>query len=146
MPDWLLARYFKERGVLAGLDFTVMKETKPEQLSTAWLELPEDQRNAMDANFREIYALSCEKGWCAIRDEAQWQFREAPNAFTVCLRSMHPHPNRNIPQNIPTRNAGSLRMTLDVKIRNPQCLPGICWIIRMSLDVVRSIYGGGRGI
>jgi hypothetical protein len=39
------------------------------------------QRNAMDADFSEIHALSCEKGWCAIRDEAQWQFRQEPDAF-----------------------------------------------------------------
>jgi hypothetical protein len=63
MPNALLARYFERRGVLAGLDFAAMKEARIDELFTAWLELPEGQRNAMDADFSEIHALSCEKGW-----------------------------------------------------------------------------------
>jgi len=55
-----------------------MKETKPEELFTAWLELPDDKRKGMDAEFSEIHALSCEKGWCAIRDEAGYHLRDAP--------------------------------------------------------------------
>jgi hypothetical protein len=88
MPNALLGRYFEARGVLAGRDFTVLKESQPEALFTAWLELPEGQRNAMDADFREIHALSCENGWCAIRDEAQWQFRHEPDAFTVFVEEL----------------------------------------------------------
>jgi hypothetical protein len=88
MPNALLARYFQERGLFADLDFAAMKETKPDALLTAWLELPEGQRNEMDADFSEIHALSCEKGWCAIRDEAKWQFRQEPNAFTAFVERM----------------------------------------------------------
>ena len=88
MQNRLLARYFEGRGVLAGLDFVAMKETQTEGLFAAWLELPEGQRNAMDADFSEIHALSCEKGWCAIRDEANWQFREEPDAFTAFVERM----------------------------------------------------------
>ena len=60
------------------LDFPAMKETRIDELFAAWLELTEDQRNEMDADFSEIHALSCEKGWCAIRDEAQWKLRGTP--------------------------------------------------------------------
>lgn len=81
MPNRLLALYFEGRGVLREVDFAAMKETQPESLFGAWLELPENQRNTMDAEFREIHALSCEKGWCAIRDEAEWQFRVEPDVF-----------------------------------------------------------------
>ncbi len=88
MPNGLLALYFEARGVLADLDFTAMKETQTEGLFAAWLELPEGQRNEMDADFSEIHALSCEKGWCAIRDEAQWRFREEPDAFTAFVERM----------------------------------------------------------
>ncbi len=97
MPNRLLARYFEWRKVLAELDFESLKETQPEALFAAWLELPENQRNAMDAELREIHALSCEKGWCAIRDEAAWQFREAPEAFAEFvekLAALDGHPER----------------------------------------------------
>jgi hypothetical protein len=87
MPNALLARYFTERGVLAEMNFAALKEAKPEPLFAAWLELPEGQRNAMDAELREIHALSSEKGWCAIRDEAAWQLREEPEAHRNWWRS-----------------------------------------------------------
>jgi hypothetical protein len=88
MPNRLLARYFEAHGVLAELDFAAMKETQIDELFAAWLELPEGQRNPMDAELREIHALSSEKGWCAIRDEADWQFRQEPDAFTAFVESM----------------------------------------------------------
>jgi hypothetical protein len=78
MPNRLLARYFEARSVLAEVDFAALSELQPEALFTTWLELPQGQRNAMDAELREIHAMSCEKGWCAIRDEAQWQLRVTP--------------------------------------------------------------------
>ena len=65
-----------------------MKEAQLEALFAAWLELPEVKRNEMDADFSEIHALSCEKGWCAIRDEATWQFRQEPDAFTAFVERM----------------------------------------------------------
>ena len=88
MPNRLLARYFEAHGLFADLDFTAMKETKPDALFAAWLEVPEAQRNTMDAEFREIHELSCEKGWCAIRDEAKFQFRQEPDAFTAFVERM----------------------------------------------------------
>jgi hypothetical protein len=88
MPNALLARYFEAKGVLAEFDFAAMKETQTDALFAAWLRVPEAQRDAMDADLREIHALSCEKGWCAIRDEAQWQFRDQPEAFTAFVGRM----------------------------------------------------------
>ena len=55
-----------------------MKETKPDELFGAWLTLPDDQRNTMEAEFRKIFEMSCEKGFLAIIDEARWQLRETP--------------------------------------------------------------------
>ena len=49
-----------------------MKETKPDALFNAWIALPDSQRNEMDAEFRDIFELSCEKGFRAIIDEANW--------------------------------------------------------------------------
>ncbi|MFZ1084393.1 MAG: hypothetical protein WAN35_05475 [Terracidiphilus sp.] len=88
MPNRLLARYFETHGVLVELDFAAMKETRIDELFAAWLELPEGQRKAMDADFKEIHALSCEKGWCAIRDEAEWQLRETPEVLTAFVEKM----------------------------------------------------------
>lgn len=78
IPNGLLARYFQERGLFSDLDFVAMKEGKPDELFTAWLSLSDDQRNEMDAQFREILAMSCEKGFLAILDEARWQLRATP--------------------------------------------------------------------
>jgi len=61
MPNALLARYFQGRGLFADLDFAALKESKPDELFTAWLELPDDERHGMDAEFRDIFEMSCEK-------------------------------------------------------------------------------------
>ena len=82
MPNALLARYFQERGLFGELDFAAMRETKPDALFVAWLALPEGERNRMDAEFREIAAMSCEKGFRAILDEAQWHLAADPQAYT----------------------------------------------------------------
>ncbi len=88
MPNVLLGRYFAARGVLAKVDFAAMKETRIDGLFAAWLELPDSQRNTMDTEFREIHAMSCESGWCAIRDEAEWQFRETPASYTEFVEKL----------------------------------------------------------
>ena len=88
MPNRLLARYFAARGVLAEVDFAALSEAKPEPLFEAWLGLPENQRNAMDAELREISEMSSEKGWCAIRDEAEWQLREMPEQFAQFVETL----------------------------------------------------------
>ena len=54
MPDALPARYFSERGVLGDIDLSARKEGKPDELFKAWLALPDNQRNKMDAEFRDV--------------------------------------------------------------------------------------------
>jgi len=79
------------------LDIKALKETKPEALFAAWLELPEDQRHGMDAEFAEIFEMSCEKGWVAIRDEAQWQMQSDPlelDFFITSMANLPSHPHR----------------------------------------------------
>ena len=84
----MLARYFSVRGVLANLDFATLKETQPDELFTAWLALPESQRNTVDAEFREIFAMSCEKGLHAILDEAEWHLRDTPEKRTELVETL----------------------------------------------------------
>jgi hypothetical protein len=82
MPNALLARYFQARGLFSDLDFSGMKETRPDELLVAWLCLTDSQRNQMDAEFQEIFELSCEKGVRAIIDEAEWHLAGEPETRT----------------------------------------------------------------
>lgn len=55
--------------------------------------MPEKQRNAMDAEFRDIFEMSCEKGFQAIIDEANWQMREARATLASFIETLSAHPN-----------------------------------------------------
>ena len=51
----------------------------------------------MDAEFRDIFEMSCEKGFRAIIDEASWHLRETPDArvsFVEMLSALHNHYER----------------------------------------------------
>lgn len=72
IPNSLLARYFGARELLGDLDFSALTETQPDELFAAWLTVPDALRHEMDAEFREIFDLSDEKGFRAIIDEAEW--------------------------------------------------------------------------
>jgi hypothetical protein len=65
-----------------------MKEGKPDALFAAWLELPDAERNAVDAELRDIFALCCEKGFLAILDEARWHLRETPEAIATLVENL----------------------------------------------------------
>lgn len=88
MPNTLLSRYFHAREVLGDLDYSAMKETQPDELFAAWLYLPDSQRNTMDAEFRDIFELSCEKGFRAIIDEAAWHLATEPDARTAFVEKL----------------------------------------------------------
>lgn len=90
MPNALLARYFQGRGLFGDLDFSAMKEGKPDALFAAWLTLSEAQRNTMDAEFSSIFEMSCEKGAQAIIDEAKFQLSE--DEFTGCVEKLSALP------------------------------------------------------
>lgn len=93
MPNALLARYFQERELFADLDFAAMKEGKPDELFAAWLDLPDTQRNQIDAEFLDIFELSCEKGFLAIFDEARWQLSETSAQRTLLVETLLALPN-----------------------------------------------------
>jgi len=88
MPNALLARYFNDHGLFSNIDFSKMKEAKPDELFKAWLALPSSQRNKMDAEFRDIFEMSCEKGFRAIIDEAEWQMQETPEDLNVLIEKL----------------------------------------------------------
>lgn len=93
VPNALLARYFQGQGLFGDFDFAAMKEGKPDELFAAWIELPDSQRNAMDTEFRDIFEMSCEKGFRAILDEAHWQLRESPELRSSFVETMSALPN-----------------------------------------------------
>jgi hypothetical protein len=66
------------RGALRNFDFEAMPETKPDALIAAWNNLEDDDRGDMDAEFGEIFALACEKGFIAILDEVRWRWGDEP--------------------------------------------------------------------
>jgi hypothetical protein len=93
MPNALLARFFADRKLFDELDFGAMKETKPDELFSVWLGLSEEFRNPMDAEFQDIFELSCEKGFRAIIDEACWQTQNEPGALTEFIETLSALPN-----------------------------------------------------
>ena len=97
MPNALLARYFHQREKFLNLDFTAMKEARPDALFDAWIALPDDQRSPMEADFRDILGMSDEKGFRAISDEAAWHLEDdAPTlaAFMSALSALEDHGAR----------------------------------------------------
>ena len=97
IPNALLARYFHARGLFGDLDFLAMKETQPDELFAGWLALPASQRHKMDAEFREIFELSCEKGFRPIIDEAEWHLandKDVRNQFVERLAALSNHFER----------------------------------------------------
>ena len=88
MPNALLERYFQGRGVLGDLDFAAIKDTQPDEMFAAWLELPDDKRKALDGEFLDIFEMSCEKGFHAIRDEAAWHLTEDPQAYAEFVEKL----------------------------------------------------------
>ncbi len=91
MPNALLARYFQTHRLFGDLDFSAMKEGKPDALFEAWRTLSEAQRNGMDAEFRDIFDMSCEKGFRAMIDEAEFQMDE--DEFTIWVEKLSGLPS-----------------------------------------------------
>lgn len=73
MSSDLLARYFREKGQGAIAELVDAENNSAKNLFDAWLRIPDEPRKEMDAEFGAIFELSCEKGFHAIRDEAEWQ-------------------------------------------------------------------------
>lgn len=93
IPNSLLAGFFHARGLFTDLDFSSMKETKPDELFDSWLSLPDSQRNTMDTEFRAIFEMSEDKGFRAIIDEARWQMEDSPAKLTSFIDTLSALPN-----------------------------------------------------
>jgi hypothetical protein len=93
MPNVLLARYFQGQGLFGDLDFVAMKEGKPDELFNAWLALADGQRRDIDLQLQEIFEMSCEKGFRAIIDEANWHLLGHQEDLTSFIGKLSALPN-----------------------------------------------------
>ncbi len=59
---------------------------------------------------------------------------------------MYPHPEINVPANVPSTQSGFHGTLLDVERRKPQHLLGFCVLSWISLELLDQSCGGGRGI
>ncbi len=101
-PNELLDRYFLDRERLAEfldrerfaeLNIAGMKATKVDDLFKAWLDLSSAKRNMMESEFCEIHALSNEKGFLAIIDEASWHLSTEPGKHASFVEMLSALPN-----------------------------------------------------
>ena len=76
MPNRLLRRYFQEQQLFDGINFDKLHDTQPQELIDAWLQLDDERRQPIETDFRDIFYLGSEKGWQAIRDEAEFHLSE----------------------------------------------------------------------
>ena len=95
IPNDLLDRYFKRRGLLEDFGLGTVEKPQPEAQFAAWLELPDDDRNAMEAEFREIFEMGCEKGVGAIVDEARWRWQDDPDRLTALVEALSALPGHD---------------------------------------------------
>jgi hypothetical protein len=88
VPNALLKRYFASHDLLGDVDFEKMPETKPDAMLEAWDALPDERRTAIEPHFRQIFDLASDKGFHAIRDEAQFHLTDKPDEFSEFLERL----------------------------------------------------------
>jgi len=81
IPKALLARYFAAKGLLADFDFAALRATRLDGLMEAWDSLSDEVRTAVEADFREIFEMSCDNGLRAIIAEAKWHLAHASDPY-----------------------------------------------------------------
>ena len=58
----------------------------------AWGELPERQRRELEAEFRQVFEMSCEKGIRTLLDEARWCWPEGSRELEVFIGTLSSQP------------------------------------------------------
>lgn len=94
VPNRLLRQYFNERGVLEDVEFKQLKEAEVGPIFEAWDRLSEDDRDRMEADFRDVHALACPGGTLAILDEARWWNVPEDTELADRLSNMKNHHER----------------------------------------------------
>lgn len=92
-PRDLLARYFESRGLSFKPDVATVAYTRPDPLYAAWLQFPEEQRDEMEIDFREIFRMSRRKGVQAFLDAAQARRDDTPESAAAFIESLSRMPD-----------------------------------------------------
>ncbi len=118
IPNDLLVRYSESRGLGSVLDFA------------AWLELTEERRKTLEREFREIFEMSCEKGNCAILDEANRLWRDDPDRLSTFIETLSLQPSHCHRALVTRLNHGECWRGA-TRVRHAEQLPH--WVKRKSL-------------
>jgi len=91
-----LATYFQRKDLLRDFDFEAMPEGSIGALFENWLTLSDNDRNSIDAEFKEIYEMGCEKGFNAILDESKFHLTKENklSTFVEKLSALSNHYER----------------------------------------------------
>jgi hypothetical protein len=88
----LLTRYLFDKKIFKNMGRAELTLSKPDALYKYWEILPEDVRSQTDAEFRSIFNMSCEKGFRAILDEAEYQSTDK-SEYTHFVERLSALPN-----------------------------------------------------
>lgn len=69
-PNALLKEYFAKKNLLGDIDFDNLGETEIDPIFEAMDKLDANNRNKIEADFRQIYQMACEKGILVLIEEA----------------------------------------------------------------------------
>jgi hypothetical protein len=75
-PNHILKEYLSRKDLLKDIDFDILRETEIDPIAMALDELPDQQRNGIEADFRQINGLACEKGVLVLIEEAGYDYHE----------------------------------------------------------------------
>jgi len=82
-PNHILREYFHRKDLLKEVDFDKLGDTEIEPIFEAIDNLPEKQRNSIEADFRLINEMACDKGTIVIIEEAKSPFHNLNIAATL---------------------------------------------------------------
>ncbi|MGD1041496.1 MAG: hypothetical protein ABR913_00365 [Sedimentisphaerales bacterium] len=75
-PNRILKEYFHRKNLLGEIDFDTLGETEIDTIYAAMENLPDKERNSVEADFRQINEMSCEVGVRVLIEEAESVFHK----------------------------------------------------------------------
>jgi hypothetical protein len=89
VPNALLQRYSKHKGISFNVDFNTVKESDSDTLFNALIALEDNEQTIVEADFKAINALACEAGIQALVDESAYFNDEAFVAEIAAIEGFH---------------------------------------------------------
>lgn len=75
-PNHILKEYFSRKNLPGDIDFDNLGDTEIDPIAKALDELSDTQRNTIEADFRQINEMACEKGISVLIEEAGYDFHK----------------------------------------------------------------------